>query len=323
MFGETTPSENYLESYQNIATKLKKKRFLRQPNHAEAVTEYTTLIAELKRAGGHQFAAFCCLAVARCHQAQKHIPQQAQELHLAGSVFWEQALDESVLSVTDFSENTEEAIHCYLIAINIYIQMKKISLASALCHEMGTCLKYLGRHKEAAKEFRRAAELNQSESAISTINSLQEAFSCTIECKEYMDSFKDLQCIIKVSTEEGYETHSQFFVDKKLEAYVSLVLIMLLQGDISQSRLTLKLMEREHSIPTPNPILPYEIYSTSKWFFLLLAEVINSFEDNDEEELSRIHGELYSIFTPIQNKIYLLVMELSRPSVCTLKFEEQ
>jgi hypothetical protein len=55
----------------------------------------------------------------RCHQAQKNIPQQAQELHLAGSVFWEQALDESILSVTDFSENTEEAIHCYFIAINV------------------------------------------------------------------------------------------------------------------------------------------------------------------------------------------------------------
>jgi len=131
----------------------------------------------------------------------------------------------------------------------------------------------------------------------------------------------DLQCIIKVSTEEGYETHSQFFVDKKLEAYISLVLILLLMDDLVQARLTLKLMEREHAIQSSSPILSYEIYSTSKWFFLLLVEVINSFEDNDEEELSRIHGELYSIFTPIQNRLYLLVIEHSRPSCCTLKPE--
>lgn len=321
MFGDTTPAENYLDSYQTITTKLKKKRFLRQPNYAEAITEYSALISELKRAGAHQFAAFCCLAVARCHQAQKYIPQQAQELHLAGSIFWEHALDESILSLTDFAENTEQAIHCYLMAINIYIHMKKISLASALCHEMGTCLKYLQRHKEAAKEFRRAAELNQSECAISTINSLQEAFSCTIESREYNDSFRDLQCIVKVATEEGYETQSQFFVDKKLEAYISLVLIMLLMGDLVQARLTLKLMEREHSLQSSAPTLPYEIYSTSKWFFLLLVEVINAFEANDEEELSRLHGELYSIFTPIQNRLYLQVMECSRPACCSAKID--
>lgn len=78
MFGDTTPAENYLDSYQAITNKLKKKyglhsrnsthsirRFLRQPNYAEAITEYSALISELKRAGAHQFAAFCCLAVAR------------------------------------------------------------------------------------------------------------------------------------------------------------------------------------------------------------------------------------------------------------------
>ena len=38
----------------------------------------------------------------------------------------------------------------------------------------------------------------------------------------------DLQWIVKLSTEEGYETNSQFFLDKKIEALVSLIFILLL-----------------------------------------------------------------------------------------------
>eukprot|EP01126_Amoeba_proteus_P016472 TRINITY_DN1762_c0_g2_i1.p1 TRINITY_DN1762_c0_g2~~TRINITY_DN1762_c0_g2_i1.p1 ORF type:complete len:203 (-),score=43.45 TRINITY_DN1762_c0_g2_i1:91-699(-) len=192
--------------------------------------------------------------------------------------------------------------------------MKKFSLASALYHEMGTCLKYLRRYKEAAKEFRKAAELHQTESAISAINSLSEAFACSIECLEFSDAFKDLQWIIKLSTEEGYETNSQFFLDKKIEALVSLIFVLLLSGDFAQSKLVLQLVKREHSIsPTQNST---QIYYTNEWFFLLLEEVISVFEEGEREELDRYHGELHTTLTPIQNRLYLLLMDGCQPDLC-------
>lgn len=38
---------------------------MRKPNVAEAGDKFTQLAAAMKREGNHQYAAFCCLAVAR------------------------------------------------------------------------------------------------------------------------------------------------------------------------------------------------------------------------------------------------------------------
>ncbi len=43
-----------------------------------------------------------------------------------------------------------------------------------------------------------------------------------------LTAFADLQWIVKLSTEESYETNSQFFLDKKIEALVSLIFTLLL-----------------------------------------------------------------------------------------------
>jgi len=286
---------------------------LRKPNYVEAIPVYSKLAYLLKREGSIQFAAFCCLAVARCHEAQRTYPLQAIELQNAGALFWNIALDEANVDITDFEENTEQAVHCFKIAINIYMGLKKYGVASSLYYEMATALKYLKRYSEAAIEFRKAAEIQQTESSLVGINSLVEAFSCSVEYGGYADAFKDLQWIVKLATEEAHESNSQFFVDKKTEALVSLVLILLLLHDTEQAKLTLKLLRREQGEQQTTENFPLNIYGTHEWFFALLEEVVNAFEVNDEETLSTIHGELHETFTPIQNRVYLLVMEASRP----------
>ncbi len=130
---------------------------------------------------------------------------------------------------------------------------------------------------------------------------------------------------MKLSTEEGYETNSQFFLDKKIEALVSLIFTLLLlvgvpplfllnfQNDLPQARLILQLIKREHSLkPTAETT---EIYHTNEWFFMLLEEVILAFEGNNAEELDRVHGELHATLTPIQNRLYMLVIEGCQPLV--------
>jgi len=313
MFGNEE-TEDYLTSYQKMTEKLRKRRFLRKPNFAEAIPVYSKLAYQLKIEGDQQFAAFCCLAVARCHEAQHTFPLQAIELQNAGAMFWNISLDEANVDITDFEENTEQAVHCFKLAINIYTSLKKHGLASSLYYEMATGLKYLKRYSEAAVEFRKAAEIQQAESALVAINSLVEAFSCSIEYGNYNDAFKDLQWIIKLATEEAHESTSQFFADKKIEALVSLVLVLLLLHDPVQAKLTLKLLRREHYPDNPSSEkFPVDIYGTHEWFFSLLEEVVIAYDASDEESLSTMHGELHETFTPIQNRVFLLVMEASRP----------
>uniref|UniRef100_A0A6B2LB80 Uncharacterized protein n=1 Tax=Arcella intermedia TaxID=1963864 RepID=A0A6B2LB80_9EUKA len=292
---------------------MKKRRFLRKPNYVELIPGYSKLAYQLKREGAHQFAAFCCLAVARCHEAQRTLPLQASELQNAGAMYWNISLDEANVDITDFEENTEQAIHCFKIAINIYLGLKKLGLVSSLYYEMATGLKYLKRYPEAGLYFRKAAELQQTDSPLISINSLVESFSCSIEYGGYTDSFKDLQWIVKLATEQAHESTSQFFQDKKIEALVSLVLILLLLHDIEQARLTLKLIRREQEGESKTEKFPEDVYGSHEWFYLLLSEVVDAFASSDEESLSLMHGELHDTFSPLQNRIFLLVMETSRP----------
>lgn len=328
-------NENYVLSYQKVTDKLKRKRFLRKPNYAEALPDYAKLASQLRREGAQRFAAFCCIAVARCQEAQRNFPSQAIELQNAGDLFWNLALDEGNVDITDFEENTEQAIHSFKLAINIYLSLKKYGMASSLYYEMATGLKYLKRYKEAAVEFRKAAEIQQTESSIVAINSLMESFACSIEYGGFQDGFQDLQWIIKLSTEEAHENQSQFFLDKKVDAFVSLVLVLLMMRDIEQARLTLILLRREHNLhhkkhtqphvrpkqqnPQQNQpqkqqiLLPVDIFSTSEWFFELMEEVVTSFEENDEYSLSQIHAELSETFSPIQNRLFLMVIQNAAP----------
>jgi len=92
------------------------------------------------------------------------------------------------------------------------------------------------------------------------------------------------------------------------------VLILLLSGDIEQANLTLKVLRREHSNDGQSAEkFPLDIYGTHEWFVALLEEVVIAFEANDEESLSTMHGELHETFTPIQNRLFLKVMEAARP----------
>ena len=48
---------------------------------------------------------------------------------------------------------------------------------------------------------------------------------------------------------------------------------------------------------------------------MLLEEIIASFEENNVQELDAIHGELHTTLTPIQNRLYLLVIEGCQPII--------
>lgn len=74
---------NYWDSYQKIASKLK-KRFMRKPNFNEGSEEFEELMKSLNRQGNHQYAAFCCLALARCEQALQDSGAEASSLVEAG-----------------------------------------------------------------------------------------------------------------------------------------------------------------------------------------------------------------------------------------------
>lgn len=84
--------------------------------------------------------------------------------------------------------------------------------------------------------------------------------------------------------------------------------------DISQSRLSRKLLVKDHAnYHEEDDILNINIFNGSnEWFLLALDEGISAFEEHDVDELGRVHSEIHATLTPIQNDIFLELIEQSK-----------
>jgi hypothetical protein len=85
------------------------------------------------------------------------------------------------------------------------------------------------RTKEASLYYEKAAELQQTDNAMSAIVSLHKAFACDLKHAQYQHASETLQWIIKWATEQSTLNSDTFYVDVKVEAMVSFILVLILQ----------------------------------------------------------------------------------------------
>ncbi|KAF2074104.1 hypothetical protein CYY_004589 [Polysphondylium violaceum] len=186
-----------------LSTKLKKKKFpMRKPNYSEAIDQFTQVMNSFKRDNNLMYAAFCCLSIGRCEQALKSSSSAEASCYIdSGYLIWENEIQNSEADIISFEENIPEAINCYLLAIKIYHNYKRFSIMSTLYYEMALILKKLNKLEEAAEYFQKAAEIQRTESPISSINSLKEATYCKIMEWDYKGACNFLDLIVTIATE--------------------------------------------------------------------------------------------------------------------------
>ncbi|EGC32313.1 hypothetical protein DICPUDRAFT_38570 [Dictyostelium purpureum] len=192
-----------IDSYKLISAKLKKKKFpMRKPNYGEAIDQFTQVMNSFKREGNNIYAAFCCLSISRCEQAIKSSSSAEASCYIdAGYLIWENEIQTSETEIISFEENIPEAINCYLLAIKIYQNYKRFSIMGTLYFEMATILKKLNKLEEAAENFQKAAEIQRTESPISSINSLKEAAYCKVMEWDYKGACDYLDMIVTIASE--------------------------------------------------------------------------------------------------------------------------
>eukprot|EP01116_Phalansterium_solitarium_P022776 TRINITY_DN764_c0_g2_i1.p1 TRINITY_DN764_c0_g2~~TRINITY_DN764_c0_g2_i1.p1 ORF type:complete len:322 (+),score=73.62 TRINITY_DN764_c0_g2_i1:47-1012(+) len=241
---------DYVETYKSISAKLKKRNILlRKPPYPEAAEQFQALSLSLKRKNPkHPYAAFCLLALAKCEQALKNTTMEAIASIDAGHIYWSNQLDSSENAVLGFEEDLTQAVHCYLLAIKIYLSQKKFGLAASFYYEMADHMKTLEKLADAADYFQEAAQLQQTDSPMTAILSLQQAVSCNIRLRDYKSSCAGLIWAIKLASEvvsapqpsDGGDAHSMptlsSYGQVLIECRVSLVLLLILQGDFLQAK---------------------------------------------------------------------------------------
>lgn len=330
----------FFESYKNISMKLKKRRVLRKPDFSGATQSFNQLLSAVRRTGNHQYAAFCCLALARCEQAQKKDNKEAEYLVEAGTIFWSLELEnENDLRFVGFEENCSEAINCYMLAIQIHERNKRHLLCATLYYEMGTALKALGRYGQAAEYFTKAAEIVEPTSSMNAITHLNEAVECYIKQRDFVVAYDQLQRVIKIAihapppipqhgtVDLPSSSHSRttvflldaptsitmasFYSSISVESRISCILLLTLQRQFATARREVThLAEYGDGLP----MLPEAFDEPS--IPSILDNFVTACERRDMSCLQSMQQELQQCFTPRQYELFLLIL-----SQISYKFE--
>ncbi|XP_045212398.1 40-kDa huntingtin-associated protein-like isoform X1 [Mercenaria mercenaria] len=305
-----------LGKYRTVSNKLK-KRFLKRPNVAEGCEQYGALAKTLKQQECPQYAAFCHLAQARCEHTLVNPAGETQALVDAAREFIKAEVDNVGIRCLSFQEHLTAAINCYSHAIRVHIENKNMSLAAALCLELGNALQKLNKPGEAMAHFQRAAEL-QSQSPLDCLVSLGHVASCKIETKDYDGA-------LGVFTEMAYlaqESGGSSVTGKPIGAYCDI----LARCEITRVLLLMLLQ------PTPQRIRPEHAQTLEKYawessedntiaqfldedVFLMLQSVVMACQSHDIEAIQAIQVELWPMLSAEQNELlHHVIQELAHPS---------
>uniref|UniRef100_G1QE16 Factor VIII intron 22 protein n=1 Tax=Myotis lucifugus TaxID=59463 RepID=G1QE16_MYOLU len=176
---------DFLARYRQVLNKLK-KRFLRKPNVAEAGEQFAQLGRELRAQECLPYAAWCQLAVARCHQALFHGPGEALALTEAARLFLQQELEarQRLACPAAYGEPLQAAASALGAAVRLHLELGQPVAAAALCLELAAALRDLGQPAAAAGHFR-AAQLQLSQLPLAALQALGDAASCLLLARDY------------------------------------------------------------------------------------------------------------------------------------------
>lgn len=249
-----------------------------------------------------------------------------------------------------FEEYVGEATNCYLTAINLYISKEMKATAASLYHELGTLLQKLGRNGEAASFFIKAAEMHQALNQFHTaMASLWLAVDSSIFQCDYITSCVTLNWIIKLASEvpdmnDSIEVSTRIDIkpvrvgkglkgDSVTEAILTLILLLVLQGDYQQSKdYICKLSESSFSINDNEDDEEDEdekedgedgeeedddeeredemiCKKASCEFISLLTDFVTSCETSDIGGMKWCQRELWQTITPRQNELFHRIIQ--------------
>lgn len=300
---------DFLTQYKAISAKLK-KRFLRKPNISEASVQFGILAKELENQECPHYAAFCCLAVARCELTVENSIGESQNLLQAARLFLEAEQLSHQLLCPSFSEHLQAAISAYNHCVKVYIDSEQPALAAALSLEIGQALQQLGRINEAVPHYFKAAELHAN-CALDYIHDLKLVHNCRILTGDYDGALSMSTEIYCIAEQRGIkETGERLGVFASIlgEAEVSrlLLLLFLKPPEFKMKPEHAKLLAKYSNIYSePADYLDENLY-------LMLQSLVIAVREKDEASLLHLEKDLWSLLTSQQSEILNKILEQNR-----------
>jgi len=288
---------DFLAQYKAISAKLK-KRFLRKPNIAEASAQFNILAKHLENQECPHYAAFCCLAVARCEHSVGNAIFESQNLVHAARLFLEAEQLNHRLMCPGYSEHLQAAISAYSECIKVHIDNDQPALAAALHLELGQALKNLGRVNESIPYFLKAAHLHRF-CALDYLNDLKQVSECRISVGDYDGALTILTEMQVLAEKKGTKENNE-----RIGAYTQIL------SDVEVSRILLLLLLKPPSFkmkPEHEKLL--EQYSDidrehaeyiEEDLYLMLQSLMIAVQEKDESALVQLEKDLWPRLTGLQ-----------------------
>lgn len=288
---------DFLAQYKAISAKLK-KRFLRKPNISEASAQFSFLAKNLENQECPHYAAFCCLAVARCEHSVGNTIFESQHLVHAARLFLETEQQSHTLLCPSYSEYLQAAISAYGEAIKVYLDSQQFSLASSLYLELAQALKNLGRINEAIPYFYKAAELHRF-CALDYLNDLNEISECRMKVGDFDGALSTLTEMQVIAEKKGFKennerigAYTQILTD--VEVTRILLLLLLQPPSFKLNPEHAKLLERYADIDRePVDYIDEDLY-------LMLQSLMIAVHEKEEAALLALEKDLWPCLTGLQ-----------------------
>nr|XP_020831318.1 factor VIII intron 22 protein-like isoform X2 [Phascolarctos cinereus] len=206
---------DFLARYRLVSNKLR-KRFLRKPNVSEAGEQFGQLGKELRAQDCLPYAAWCQLAVARCHQTLFHGPGEALALTEAARLFLRQEREARLrlACAAAYGEPLQAAASCFAFAVRLHLELGQPAAAASLCLELAGALRALQQPGPAAVHFERAAELQLPLLPLEALLALGDAASCKLLTRDYdgaLELFTRMQLLARERAAGGPASRAPFW----------------------------------------------------------------------------------------------------------------
>eukprot|EP01137_Pigoraptor_chileana_P019518 Opistho-2@80664 len=330
---------DFMASYKAISAKLK-KRLMRKPNYGEAIEQFSELQNLILREGNTPYAAFCALAVARCEQALGNGLGEADKAAKAGQLYMEAEMDYAEMNYPSFEQYAVEAVHCYLLAIETYLSLRRIPLAASLYTELANAMRMLNRPHEAMQFYEKAAGYQVASTPLVALASLRSATECKIEVGDFDAAIVTLTEIIELAMDKCLDTdkaegwfealtaestgkkdyrRGPYFDFVGWAEITRLLLLLYMQPTQLATKPEYAQIMEKYAVGSYDPsdssgvsmIVPTHAFIRSD-VFILLQSVVLACDCNDVHSLHLLQRDLWSHFDATQNQVLQLLCESSR-----------
>jgi hypothetical protein len=158
---------DYNATFKSISLKLK-KRFLRKPNVADAIEEYTALSRQLESEDCFGLSGYCMQQVAKSYHSVGNSILESSALQTAAKQYINSEILTSIeTNSLSFNEDLLNAISLYEECIKLHCDQNERHLAAKLCLELADILaQKFEKHFESISYYERAILLFQSPNTV-------------------------------------------------------------------------------------------------------------------------------------------------------------